>query len=58
MKATAAPMDPEPVGDVKQQAAKDEPMAYCLVCGLRLSEQKCKLVCERCGYYMSCADYY
>jgi hypothetical protein len=51
-------MDPEAVGDAKQRAAKDEPMVYCPVCGLRLSEQKCKLVCERCGYYMSCADYY
>lgn len=35
-----------------------EPMLYCPVCSLRLNERKCKLVCERCGYYMSCADYY
>ncbi|MGH9662464.1 MAG: hypothetical protein ACRD96_28200 [Bryobacteraceae bacterium] len=31
---------------------------YCPVCSTRLREQKCKLVCERCGYFMSCADYY
>ena len=36
----------------------DLPMLYCPVCSLRLAERKCKLYCERCGYYMSCADYY
>ena len=36
----------------------EEPMVYCPVCSLRLSQRKCKLFCERCGYYMSCADYY
>jgi hypothetical protein len=33
-------------------------MLHCPVCSLRLSERKCKLFCERCGYFMSCADYY
>ncbi len=36
----------------------DEPMLYCPVCDTRLSQRKCKLFCEKCGYYMSCADYY
>jgi len=36
----------------------DEPMLYCPVCDNRLSEHRCKLLCQRCGYYMSCADYY
>ena len=36
----------------------DEPMLFCPVCDLRLSQRKCKLFSERCGYYMSCADYY
>lgn len=43
--------DPQPRGE-------DEPMLYCPVCGTRLCELKCKLLCTRCGYYMSCADYY
>ena len=38
--------------------SEDEPMLYCPVCATRLAERKCKLFCERCGYYMSCADYY
>jgi len=37
---------------------ENEPMVYCPVCSTRLAELKCKLVCNRCGYYMSCADYY
>jgi methionyl-tRNA synthetase len=37
---------------------EDEPMLYCPVCSTRLTERKCKLICEKCGYYMSCADYY
>jgi hypothetical protein len=41
-----------------RSASKEEPMLYCPVCSLRLTERKCKLFCERCGYYMSCADYY
>jgi len=36
----------------------EEPMLYCPRCNDRLCQHKCKLVCERCGYYMSCADYY
>ncbi len=36
----------------------EEPMLYCPVCDQKLSQSKCKLICERCGYYMSCADYY
>jgi hypothetical protein len=35
-----------------------EPMLYCPICSTRLTELKCKLVCNKCGYYMSCADYY
>jgi hypothetical protein len=38
--------------------APDEPMLYCPRCNTRLTELKCKLVCDKCGYYMSCADYY
>ena len=37
---------------------EQEPMLYCPVCSTRLLERKCKLFCERCGYYLSCADYY
>jgi hypothetical protein len=31
---------------------------YCPICSQRLESRRCKLVCNSCGYYMSCADYY
>ena len=29
----------------------------CANCGAAMLERKCKLVC-RCGYFLSCSDYY
>jgi hypothetical protein len=29
----------------------------CANCGATVDERKCKLVC-RCGYFLSCSDYY
>jgi hypothetical protein len=49
---------PEPTPVPGQRADDDEPMLYCPVCSTRLTGRKCKLQCEKCGYYMSCADYY
>ena len=49
-------LDAAPAGN--RPAREQEPMLYCPVCSRRLSERKCKLFCEQCGYYMSCADYY
>lgn len=42
----------------KTSTQEDEAMLYCPVCDTRLTARKCKLLCEKCGYYMSCADYY
>ena len=51
-------MGQEAPQETPASAAESEPMLYCPVCSRRLSERKCKLFCEQCGYYMSCADYY
>jgi hypothetical protein len=47
--------EPEQASARKDEA---EPMLYCPVCSTRLTERKCKLFCQKCGYHMSCADYY
>ncbi|MGB7846155.1 MAG: hypothetical protein WBL63_11105, partial [Candidatus Acidiferrum sp.] len=38
--------------------APEDPSRYCPICSQRLESRRCKLVCDVCGYYMSCADYY
>jgi len=38
-------------------ARPEEPMLFCPNCNARLAAFRCKLVCEQCGYFMSCADY-
>ncbi len=52
--------EPDAHFDSNQAVLKqeDEPMLWCPVCSTRLAQRKCKLFCEKCGYYMSCADYY
>lgn len=32
-------------------------MLTCANCGAQMIERKCKLIC-RCGYFLSCSDYY
>ena len=41
-----------------QQVQQEDASRYCPVCSQRLESRRCKLVCNACGYYMSCADYY
>jgi hypothetical protein len=45
--------DPE-----SEEPAQEHPISFCPVCSERLEPRRCKLVCSRCGYYLSCSDYY
>ena len=42
--------EPEPVDPVAL-------LLTCANCGAPMDERKCKLIC-RCGYFLSCSDYY
>jgi hypothetical protein len=43
--APAEPVDPGTV------------IRTCANCGAAMDERKCRLIC-RCGYFLSCSDYY
>jgi hypothetical protein len=34
------------------------PERFCPNCSAELKESRCKLSCERCGFYLSCSDFY
>jgi hypothetical protein len=53
------PDEAEPAG-AAGPAADVDPGAIlltCANCGAAMDERKCKLIC-RCGYFLSCSDYY
>jgi len=39
------------------QDVAGEHWRYCLQCGHELINEKCKLRCPRCHYFMSCSDF-
>ena len=43
-----------------EKPSEPRPERICPNCGAALLERKCKLLCPdpRCGYYMSCSDFY
>jgi hypothetical protein len=58
MLALVPPPQPQPQSSESESASNEQVMLYCPVCSMKLESRKCKLFCARCGYYMSCADYY
>jgi hypothetical protein len=47
-------------GETTERAPEADPgtvILTCANCGAQMDERKCKLIC-RCGYFLSCSDYY
>jgi hypothetical protein len=42
----------------ERRPAAEYPISFCPICSERLEPKRCKLVCGKCGYYLSCSDYY
>ena len=53
------PDDGEPAGAARPATDVDPGaiLLTCANCGAAMDERKCKLIC-RCGYFLSCSDYY
>ena len=51
---------PSPGGvspDSQSSDSPGEPWRWCPRCGHELHNEKCKLRCPRCHYFMSCSDF-
>ncbi|HTW45435.1 MAG TPA: hypothetical protein VMD58_07805 [Acidobacteriaceae bacterium] len=44
--------------DVLNEEPPAHHSVYCPNCSSQLTGHRCKLICQGCGYYLSCADYY
>ena len=55
--AEAAAVEPAAAETAASELRGEYALRYCPVCSQRLESRRCKLVCNQCGYYMSCADY-
>ena len=64
MTAESLPFEPVAVQWLDEASPDPSPdpdpgllMRTCANCGAEMDERKCKLIC-RCGYFLSCSDYY
>ena len=50
-------VEEEPEADAQVHEDPGVVVLTCANCGATMDERKCKLIC-RCGYFLSCSDYY
>jgi len=49
--------EPQPAATSAVEEDPGTVVLTCANCGAAMDERKCKLIC-RCGYFLSCSDYY
>jgi hypothetical protein len=51
------PLSGGALAPVVENRSDELPVHFCPVCSLRLESRHCKMVCPRCGFFMSCAEF-
>lgn len=41
----------------QEKPGTELPNQFCPVCSSRLESRHCKMICPRCGYFMSCSEF-
>jgi hypothetical protein len=49
---------PQNPGEVRAANVKTVAASICPNCSTELRGHRCKMVCKKCGFYLSCSDFY